>query len=519
MARATRARRLIASARPASPTRSRRASRSARRAGRSRRWPRRCRAAARPVRDGSRRDARRSTSFAMLFALGLAGRGYFKGDGFVAGERRRRRAAGRAASRSFPVVTDPDLRRCRTATAPFRCPRFPQRLFAEKIWGLGCIAGNTRCGVAWNTLLLALLCAAALHGARPRVRADRHAHRLHAQGAAARAHGPADHHAALRDRSRPHPALRPLGPRQPAARIRCSAGSSARWIYGLQGVLVAQVFAFTPIAFLVLIGVVEGVSPSIEEAAQTLRAGRWRVFADVSLPLMRPGLANAFLISFIESIADFGNPILLGGNFGVLSTEIFFSVVGAQLDQGRAATLGIVLLLFALGAFFAAARGARPQGLHVARRQGRRRPADAAARRRAARSATASRCRGRRSPSSSTRWRSSAASSRPGAATTRSRCGTTSKAFGIEWTPHGMLWAGAAWNSFWTTITLSAIAAPITAGARHPHRVPAHAPAIRRPARVRVRHDAVVRDSRHGDRRRRTSSRSTCRRSRSPAPR
>ena len=94
----------------------------------------------------------------------------------------------------------------------------------------------------------------------------------------------------------------------------------------------------------------------MEEAAQTLRADRWRTFVDVSLPLMRPGLANAFLISFIESIADFGNPIVLGGNFGVLSTEIFFSVVGAQLDQGRAATLGIVLLLFALGAFFAQRR-------------------------------------------------------------------------------------------------------------------------------------------------------------------
>ena len=124
----------------------------------------------------------------------------------------------------------------------------------------------------------------------------------------------------------------------------------------MQGVLLAQVFAFTPIAFLVLIGVVEGVSPSMEEAAQTLRANRWRTFVDVSLPLMRPGLANAFLISFIESIADFGNPILLGGNFGVLSTEIFFSVVGAQLDQGRAATLGILLLVFALGAFFAQRR-------------------------------------------------------------------------------------------------------------------------------------------------------------------
>ena len=120
--------------------------------------------------------------------------------------------------------------------------------------------------------------------------------------------------------------------------------------------MLAQIFSFTPIAFLVLIGVVEGVSPSIEEAAQTLRANRWRTFVDVSLPLMRPGLANAFLISFIESIADFGNPIVLGGNFGVLATEVFFSVVGAQLDQGRAATLGILLLLFALAAFFAQRR-------------------------------------------------------------------------------------------------------------------------------------------------------------------
>src|SRR5438093_11949481 len=90
----------------------------------------------------------------------------------------------------------------------------------------------------------------------------------------------------------------------------------------------------------------------MEEAAQTLRANRWRTLLDVSLPLMRPGLTNAFLISFIESIADFGNPIVLGGNFGVLSTEVFFSIVGAQLDQGRAAALGVLLLALALAAFF-----------------------------------------------------------------------------------------------------------------------------------------------------------------------
>ena len=111
--------------------------------------------------------------------------------------------------------------------------------------------------------------------------------------------------------------------------------------------------AFTPIAFLVLIGVVEGVSPSMEEAAQTLRADRWQTFRTVSLPLMRPGLANAFLLGFIESMADFGNPLVLGGNFDVLSTEIFFAIVGAQNDQAQAAILAIVLLVFTLGAFYA----------------------------------------------------------------------------------------------------------------------------------------------------------------------
>ena len=116
----------------------------------------------------------------------------------------------------------------------------------------------------------------------------------------------------------------------------------------MPGVLIAQLLAFTPIAFLVLIGVVQGISPSLEEAAQTLRARRWTVFVTVSLPLIRPGLANAFLLGFVESMADFGNPLVLGGNFDVLSTKIFFAVVGAAHDQSRAAVLSIILLAFTL---------------------------------------------------------------------------------------------------------------------------------------------------------------------------
>src|SRR6185436_20750997 len=119
------------------------------------------------------------------------------------------------------------------------------------------------------------------------------------------------------------------------------------------GVLIAQLLAFAPIAFLVLIGVVQGISPSLEEAAQTLRASRWTTFRTVTWPLLRPGIANAFLLGFVESMADFGNPLVLSGNYELLSIQIFFAVVGASHDQGRAAVLALVLLAFTLGAFYA----------------------------------------------------------------------------------------------------------------------------------------------------------------------
>ena len=62
----------------------------------------------------------------------------------------------------------------------------------------------------------------------------------------------------------------------------------SRWIYGLAGVAFAQLLAFTPIAFLVLLGVVQGISPSLEEASQTLRARGWTTFRTVTLPLAAP---------------------------------------------------------------------------------------------------------------------------------------------------------------------------------------------------------------------------------------
>jgi iron(III) transport system permease protein len=126
----------------------------------------------------------------------------------------------------------------------------------------------------------------------------------------------------------------------------------SRWIYGLPGVLIAQVLSQTPLSYLMLRGALAAISPSLEEASQTLRASRWHTFRTVTWPLLRPALAASFLLGFVESLADFGNPIVLGGSFDVLSTKIFFAVAGAQHDPGRAAVLALVLLALTLSAFW-----------------------------------------------------------------------------------------------------------------------------------------------------------------------
>ena len=145
-------------------------------------------------------------------------------------------------------------------------------------------------------------------------------------------------------------------------------------------------------------GVVQGIGPALEEAAQTLRADRRTTFLTVTLPLLKPGLANAFLVGFIESIADFGNPIVVGGQFSVLSTDIFFAIVGAQYDQGRAASLALVLTRVRARACSrssapcSAARATRPS-----RGKGDARPARCRCPTACAAHPTPSRCRGSRS--------------------------------------------------------------------------------------------------------------------------
>lgn len=123
------------------------------------------------------------------------------------------------------------------------------------------------------------------------------------------------------------------------------------YIYGFKGVFLAQVLSLTPVSYMVIVGMLGAINPAMEEASLTMRASRWKTLTKVTLPLLAPGLANAFLLGAISSAADFGNPLVLGGEYDVLSTEIYFSIAGAQLDFAKAAALGILLLVFSLTIF------------------------------------------------------------------------------------------------------------------------------------------------------------------------
>lgn len=395
----------------------------------------------------------------VLAGCGIARRGFFQGDLFVAS------AATCCGALLVLFILFPVLKALSAALytedGALSWALLWERIASERNFGLGCLAGGPRCGVAWNTLFLGLATAltTTVLGTLMALMAERSSRRF------AR---PLNVVAML-------PIITPpfvvglglilLFGRAGLANqfLEYAFGiAPTRWFYGWFGVWLAQTFAFTPIAFMIMRGVVQGVAPSLEEAAQTLRASPRQTFMTVTLPLLKPGLANAFLVGFIESMADFGNPIVVGGQFSVLSTEIFFAIVGAQYDQGRAASLAWVLTLFALGVFalqqwllrrqnFTTVSGKGDAGLAPPLPAGVRRLVNCIA----------------------LPWMAFTLvvylfAFAGGLVQTWGRDYTPTlahfrTAFALEWSEYGIVWAGTAWNSFFTTIKLAAIAAPLTA--------------------------------------------------------
>ncbi len=402
------------------------------------------------------------TSLIMLTAFGLARRGAFRGDLTVSAS-----VVGCAVLLGLFIaypVTRALLGAWIDETGVWSLDALWERVGHERVWGLACLASELRCGVAWNTLWLGLCTAlgTTVMGTLLALMTERSAgHRRWQIGFKLLAVLPII----------TPPFVVGLGLILLFGRagvvnqwLEWAWGvTPTRWFYGALGIWLAQMLAFTPIAYLIMRGVVQAVAPSLEEVAQTLRATRWQVFRTVTLPLLKPGLANAFLVGFIESMADFGNPIVVGGQYAVLSTEIFFAIVGAQFDQGRAAALACLLTLFALLAFaaqrlvlgrqrYTTVSGKGDAGVAMPLPTGLRRGIQAVV----------------------WPWLTFTLviylfAAMGGFVKTWGRDASLTlqhftTAFAISWGEFGWVWEGTAWNSLWTTLKLAGISAPLTAG-------------------------------------------------------
>lgn len=129
-------------------------------------------------------------------------------------------------------------------------------------------------------------------------------------------------------------------------------GLSSFSIYGLDGLVIVQTIGMFPIAYMTMSGVLKAIDSTQEDAALDLSAGRFTAFATVTLPLAMPGILSAWLLVFTNSLADFANPLLLAGDFRVLSVEAYMEVTGRN-DLGGGAALSVMLLLPTLTAFLA----------------------------------------------------------------------------------------------------------------------------------------------------------------------
>ena len=122
-------------------------------------------------------------------------------------------------------------------------------------------------------------------------------------------------------------------------------------VYGLSGIAIVQIMTFFPVCYLMLKGLLKNIDPSMEEASRDMGASRWKVFTTVTLPLMLPGIGNAFLVTFIESVADFANPMLIGGSYDTLATTIYLRITGGSYDTQGAAAMAVVLLMLTVWLF------------------------------------------------------------------------------------------------------------------------------------------------------------------------
>lgn len=128
-------------------------------------------------------------------------------------------------------------------------------------------------------------------------------------------------------------------------------GEPLNLMYNRFGVFIGLTYVLLPYAVLPMHSVMQGIDRDLLRAADSLGASPWRRFSGVFLRLSLPGVAAAFLLTFIVGVGAFVTPALMGG----LKDTVIAMSIDSQLEivnnWGLAASLSIVLLAVVLFMF------------------------------------------------------------------------------------------------------------------------------------------------------------------------
>ncbi len=132
-----------------------------------------------------------------------------------------------------------------------------------------------------------------------------------------------------------------LEPNQPGIDFLGGAVGGRFW-----AVVVMEALHLYPILYLNAVAALSNVDPSLEHAAASLGAGRWRRLRKITLPLMLPGLFAGATIVFIWSFTELGTPLMFD-YYTVTPVQIFWGVMEVE-DNPRAFALVVLMLAVAL---------------------------------------------------------------------------------------------------------------------------------------------------------------------------
>lgn len=120
--------------------------------------------------------------------------------------------------------------------------------------------------------------------------------------------------------------------------------------YGLTGIVLMQSLSNFSMVSLIIIGFMKEIDRVQIDNARSFGAGLWQIIIDILIPNILPAVKASALLVFLRSISDFGTPAIIGGNFEVLATESYFSVI-AEGNLAKASAINILMLLPALFIF------------------------------------------------------------------------------------------------------------------------------------------------------------------------